>query len=57
MDMITVDVTDLNPVSIGDKVILWGPELSVNEIAEYCNTIGYELLTRMPSRVPRVYSN
>jgi alanine racemase len=57
MDMITVDVTDLNLVSIGDKVILWGPELSVNEIAEYCNTIGYELLTRMPSRVPRVYSN
>tara|TARA_B110000495_G_C23002407_1_gene591744 strand:+ start:315 stop:1415 length:1101 start_codon:yes stop_codon:yes gene_type:complete len=57
MDMITVDVTDLDLVSIGDKVILWGPELPVNEIAEHCNTIGYELLTRIPSRVPRIYSN
>ena len=57
MDMITVDVTDLEVVSIGDKVILWGPELPVNEIAHYCNTIGYELLTRMPSRVPRIYIN
>ena len=57
MDMITVDVTDLDLVSIGDKVVLWGPELPVNEIARHCDTIGYELLTRMPSRVPRIYIN
>lgn len=57
MDMITVDVTDLDLVSIGDKVVLWGPELPVNEIAHHCDTIGYELLTRMPSRVPRIYVN
>lgn len=56
MDMITVDVTDLPQVAIGDKTVLWGPELPVNEIASACGTIGYELLTRMPARVPRVYS-
>jgi alanine racemase len=55
MDMITVDVTALNDVAIGDKVVLWGPDLPVNEVAKFCNTIGYELLTRMPGRVPRVY--
>lgn len=55
MDMITVDVTDLDAVAIGDRAVLWGPELPVNEIAEACGTIGYELLTRMPARVPRVY--
>jgi alanine racemase len=54
MDMITVDVTDLE-ASIGDKAILWGPALPVNQVAAACNTIGYELLTRMPDRVPRVY--
>jgi len=55
MDMITVDITDLpNGVDIGELVTLWGAELSVNEVAQHCNTIGYELLTRMPSRVPRI---
>ena len=55
MDMITVDVTALAEVAIGDKVVLWGPALPVNEVAQYCGTIGYELLTRMPARVPRSY--
>jgi alanine racemase len=54
MDMITVDVTAIE-ASIGDKAILWGPALPVNEVAAACNTIGYELLTRMPARVPRTY--
>jgi alanine racemase len=57
MDMITVDVTDLIEVGIGDKATLWGPDLPVNEVAKHCDTIGYELLTRMPSRVPRIYLN
>jgi alanine racemase len=54
MDMITVDVTDID-AQIGDRVILWGAELPVNEVARFCDSIGYELLTRMPARVPRVY--
>ncbi|MGB2115521.1 MAG: alanine racemase [Porticoccaceae bacterium] len=58
MDMITVDITDLNTdVEIGTDVTLWGGELSVTEVAEHCGTIGYELLTRMPARVPRIYIN
>tara|TARA_B110000046_G_C13024703_1_gene413249 strand:+ start:5575 stop:6657 length:1083 start_codon:yes stop_codon:yes gene_type:complete len=55
MDMITVDVTDLPEVAIGAKVQLWGQVLPVNEVAQACGTIGYELLTRMPARVPRIY--
>ena len=55
MDMITVDVTALAEVAIGDKAVLWGPALPVNEVAQHCDTIGYELLTRMPARVPRSY--
>lgn len=54
MDMITVDVTDLPMVNIGDEVILWGEELSAGEVAAHAGTIGYELTTRMPARTPRV---
>ncbi len=52
--MITVDVTDLPPVNPGDPVILWGSGLPVTEVAGCADTIGYELLTRMPPRTPRV---
>lgn len=53
MDMITVDVTELAPVNIGDEVILWGEKLSANEVAIHADTIGYEIMTRMHNRVPR----
>ncbi|MEZ5556689.1 alanine racemase [Haliea sp.] len=53
MDMISVDVTDLPGVALGDPVVLWGAGLPVAEVAEKAHTIGYELLTRMPARVPR----
>ncbi|MEM8561634.1 MAG: alanine racemase [Pseudomonadota bacterium] len=54
MDMITVDVTDISDVAIGDEVILWGEGLPVDEVARHVGTIGYELTTRMPARTPRV---
>lgn len=57
MDMITVDVTALPEVSVGDDVVLWGEGLPVNEVAACAGTISYELLTRMPRRVPRIYSD
>jgi alanine racemase len=55
MDLITVDVTAVPHVAIGTKVELWGKQLGVNHVASAAGTIGYELLTRMPARLPRVY--
>jgi alanine racemase len=57
MDMITIDVTDIANVSLGDEVELWGDNLSVETVAEYVDTINYELLTRVSARVPLVYVN
>ena len=57
MDMITVDVTELGDVQVGDEVVLWGKGLPVGEVARHANTIGYELTTRMPMRTPRVVVN
>ncbi len=54
MDMITVDVTDLPGVAIGDEVVLWGEGLPAKEVAMHADTIGYELTSRMPARTPRV---
>jgi alanine racemase len=54
MDMITVDVTDLGPVGVGDEVVLWGDALGASEIADHAETIGYEIITRIHNRVPRV---
>ncbi|MCW8886462.1 MAG: alanine racemase [Motiliproteus sp.] len=55
MDMLTVDVTDLDQVDIGDGVIFWGEDLTVTEVAEHCGTIGYEMVTRLTGRAPLVY--
>jgi alanine racemase len=57
MDMITIDVTELNNVQVGDSVELWGSNLPLNTIAEHAGTISYELVTRMPLRTPRIYIN
>lgn len=56
MDMITVDVTDLAAIQVGDKVELWGKNLRVNEVAIWVDTSPYELLTRIPARLRRIYT-
>ncbi len=57
MDFLSVDVTDLANVQIGDKAVLWGKELSANEVASWADTIGYELVSRMPRRVARHFTS
>ncbi len=57
MDMITIDITELTGVKLGDVVELWGENLSVELVAEHMNTINYELLTCVSARVPKVYIN
>lgn len=51
MDMITIDVGDHSPVSIGDTAILWGEALPVEIIAQHANTIPYQLLCNFTKRV------
>ena len=51
MDMITLDVTDLPPVTVGDPVELWGGGLPVEEVARCADTIPYQLLCGVSQRV------
>jgi len=56
MDMITVDLSGMDDITVGDEVVLWGEGLAVEEIAERAGTIAYELLTNISKRVPRLYN-
>jgi len=51
MDMITVDLGHDHRVCCGDSVIMWGSELPVEEIAQWSDTICYELILQLTSRV------
>ncbi|MBA4501264.1 alanine racemase [Marinobacterium marinum] len=55
MDMLTVDLTDLPHAGVGSRVELWGRQLPVSEVARWCDTIPYTLLTCLTPRVPRSY--
>ena len=45
----------LPAAEIGDEVTLIGPSLDAQAMAGHCGTITYEVLSRISSRVPRVY--
>jgi Alr-MurF fusion protein len=55
MDMTMVDVSHIPEVKEGDEVEVYGKQISVIEAAVKIGTIPYELLTRISSRVRRVY--
>ncbi len=54
MDMVTLDLRPVPDSAVGDRVVLWGEGLPVDEIAACAGTIAYELLCRVAERVPRV---
>jgi len=57
MDLITVDLTTVPEAGAGDRLILWGGVLPVEEVAEAAGTIPYELLTRVGARVAFRYED
>ena len=65
MDMLTADVTGLD-VSPGDEVVIIGSQrlpngehdrIDVREMAAAIGTIPYEILSRIGSRIERVYTS
>lgn len=54
MDMTMIDITDIPHASEGDEVMIFGPELPVQEVAERMGTIPYEVLTMVSERVTRL---
>ncbi|MFK7954000.1 MAG: alanine racemase [Ekhidna sp.] len=54
MDMTMVDVTDIE-CEEGDKVIVFGRDPRVEQLAKWANTIPYEILTNISTRVRREF--
>jgi alanine racemase len=59
MDQCVVDVTAVPEVRVGDEVVLLGcqgsEEISVDEIANWADTISYEIFTGISARLRRIY--
>jgi Alr-MurF fusion protein len=54
MDMTMIDLTGVDAKE-GDEVIIFGPELPIQQVANAINTIPYEILTNTSERVKRVF--
>ena len=59
MDLMMIDVSHIEDAAMGDEVVLMGrqgeQEISAAELAERADTITWEIVTRIGSRVRRVY--
>ena len=54
MNMTMVDLTDAPEARPGDEVLLLGPGVEAEVLAELLSTIAYEVTTRIQSRLPRI---
>jgi alanine racemase len=54
MDMCMADITGIN-AETGDEAEIFGEHIRIEEVADQCQTIPYEILTSIPSRVKRVF--
>ncbi|MGJ8660665.1 MAG: alanine racemase, partial [Bacteroidota bacterium] len=54
MDMLMVDCTDGN-LNVGEEVEIIGPNQNLQDLAAKCETIPYEIMTGLSSRMPRVF--
>ncbi|MCE3283434.1 MAG: alanine racemase, partial [Chitinophagaceae bacterium] len=55
MDMTMIDITGIQNVGVSDEVEVFGKNIPVQQLAGWCNTISYEVLTGVSQRVKRVY--
>ena len=54
MDVCMIDVTDID-CKEGDSVEIFGSNLPIYRLAEWLDTIPYEVLTSVSTRIKRVY--
>lgn len=58
MNAMTVDITQVDGVELGDEVVLIGKqgdlEISVSSFGQFSDQVNYELLTRLPNDIPRL---
>ena len=58
MDSCMIDVTNIKNVKVGDQVYIWDNKIiTIDDIADECHTINYEILCGISDRVQRVFKD
>ena len=56
MDSFMADVTNIKDIKLGDEVIIWdNKNITLDDIADKCHTINYEIMCTISNRVPRKF--
>jgi alanine racemase len=55
MDLCMLDISHIPQAKVGDEVIVFGNQPTITQLAEWQQTISYEVLTNISSRVKRIY--
>ncbi|MGH7886217.1 MAG: alanine racemase [Thermodesulfobacteriota bacterium] len=56
MDLITIDITEISNVGVGDEVVLFGDSnVGVEDVSLWAETIPYEIMSIIGKRIPRIY--
>jgi alanine racemase len=53
--MCRLDISNIPNAKVGDEVVVFGKNPSIQQLAEWEGTIPYEILTNISKRVKRVY--
>ena len=58
MDSAMIDITNIEGVEVGDRVIIFGAERgnTLEDMAQVLDTISYEIMTSISQRVKRIYT-
>jgi alanine racemase len=58
MDSAMIDITGIEGVEVGDKVTIFSAERgnTLEDMAKVLDTITYEIMTSISSRVKRIYT-
>ncbi len=57
MDMTMIDVSEIAEAEIGDEVIIFNQDHSIEILAKACNTIPYEIMTHLNPRIRKIYEH
>lgn len=56
MDAFMVDITELEDIDVGDDVVIFDDKnIFLDDVANTCDTINYEILSNISARVERIY--
>ena len=57
MDLCTIDISSYDKLQTNDWVEIFGNSVSIEKFASICDTISYEIASKIGARVKKVYIN